>query len=268
MRKILRLVWAEIRKGENIDQYLIILLAFLLAILNLFGITNVTWITSITLAVLGMLAIGTLVNRHITEQVIARVSELTANRESHVRAFSNWRVDEIREHLLSAKSSIVIIESWVAEAATLAGYIRDASQRTRNTLKVEIFMLDPEKPFGAQRRAEVEGIVSGNDTIWKQKYLNKFDESIDVMQRHLADAKNIDLKIYKYPTLPEMRLYVIDDADFVFGWFPFKSPSTENVCFYVSKYSKIKESLIAIESLQKQLNEIRSVSQKISNSEI
>ena len=68
-------IWREIRSGENIDLYVTIVIAFVLVILSLFGFASSGVIASLTLAVLGLLAISNLVNRHRVEELIKQVAE-------------------------------------------------------------------------------------------------------------------------------------------------------------------------------------------------
>lgn len=56
-------VWRDIRNFENLDQYLTVVLALGLAVLSLFGI-GAQYIDSLTLAVLGLLALSAVTNRH------------------------------------------------------------------------------------------------------------------------------------------------------------------------------------------------------------
>jgi hypothetical protein len=62
--KLLRTVLNDLRHGENIDLYLTVVAALSISILNLIELTPKDWIPPITLAVLALLAITNLVNRH------------------------------------------------------------------------------------------------------------------------------------------------------------------------------------------------------------
>jgi hypothetical protein len=68
-------IWTDIRKGDNIDLYLTVLIALVLVILNIFGVALQGWLSSMTLAVLGLLAISMLGNRHRVEEVLKKLSQ-------------------------------------------------------------------------------------------------------------------------------------------------------------------------------------------------
>ena len=58
--KALQRIWADVRRGENIDLYLTVIVVFGLGILNIVGSASSVWTTSAILAALGILAISAL----------------------------------------------------------------------------------------------------------------------------------------------------------------------------------------------------------------
>jgi hypothetical protein len=68
--KILESIWKDIQQGENIDLYLTVSVALVLTLLNLCGIAPQSAIAPMTLAVLGLLAIASLVNRRKVEEML------------------------------------------------------------------------------------------------------------------------------------------------------------------------------------------------------
>lgn len=73
MIKILQHIWRDIGRGENLDAYATIAVALTLSILNVTGLAPTSGIPAITLAVLALLAIGSLVNRHRIDDLAARM---------------------------------------------------------------------------------------------------------------------------------------------------------------------------------------------------
>src|SRR5574341_1403896 len=65
-------IWKDIRRGENIDLFLTIVVAISLVALNVIGFATDKLIAPITLAVLGMLAITMLGNRYRIEELLQR----------------------------------------------------------------------------------------------------------------------------------------------------------------------------------------------------
>lgn len=63
MKFIIR-IWNEIRRGESLDLYITIALAIVLVILNLINFIPVSWLPPLNVAILALLAIAVLENRH------------------------------------------------------------------------------------------------------------------------------------------------------------------------------------------------------------
>lgn len=78
--KALRRIWDDLRKGENIDLYLTIAAALAFVALNLAGVASTALLAPLTLAVLALLAVTSLGNRH-------RMDELLAQREQSLDDF-------------------------------------------------------------------------------------------------------------------------------------------------------------------------------------
>ena len=77
--KLFQRIWNDIRAGENIDQYLTIVAAITLTILNLAGVSLQSYLAPFTLAVLALLAINSLGNRFKIEELIKKKSETLDN---------------------------------------------------------------------------------------------------------------------------------------------------------------------------------------------
>jgi len=70
MLNVLKKIWRDVRKGENIDLYITILIGIILAIANLIGFAPDKWLSPVILAVLALLAISNLGNRGKLEQLL------------------------------------------------------------------------------------------------------------------------------------------------------------------------------------------------------
>lgn len=73
--KLLRQAWDDIRHGENIDLYVAVPLAILVAICGLVGITSPQLISSMTLVILGLLASSLLANRHAVKELSRKLTQ-------------------------------------------------------------------------------------------------------------------------------------------------------------------------------------------------
>jgi hypothetical protein len=78
-------IWSEIKRGENIDLYVTVLVSFGLILLNLLNISTEKYSASITIAILGLLAMSSLITRNRIEQISNRVA---SSRDSFLKGRS------------------------------------------------------------------------------------------------------------------------------------------------------------------------------------
>lgn len=77
--EMLQRIWEDIRRGENIDLYVTVTVAIALAALNIAGIAPQAWIAPLNLAVLALLAVATLGNRHRFEGILKQMTRNTGS---------------------------------------------------------------------------------------------------------------------------------------------------------------------------------------------
>lgn len=66
--KVVNGIWNDVKKGENLDLYITVIIAFTIGVLSLFGYANQTLATAITLAALGILTASSLRDKHSHEK--------------------------------------------------------------------------------------------------------------------------------------------------------------------------------------------------------
>ncbi|MCP4357727.1 MAG: hypothetical protein GY796_06895 [Chloroflexi bacterium] len=91
----LKHIWEDIKRGENIDLYVVIPIAISLAILNIIGFVSSRFIEPITLIILGLIAISLLVNRN-TVRMLSNEISLQVNSVFY-RKFPSTFESDIRE---------------------------------------------------------------------------------------------------------------------------------------------------------------------------
>jgi len=132
MRSLHR-VFEELKRGENIDLYVTVVVALIVAILNLFGIAPQNWLSSLNLAVLALLASAILGNRQRLEDI---QENLTQTAESDIsldfpseldsdldRASEVWLMGVHVSSTLGHKYAV--LESKLQEGATIHALIVD-----------------------------------------------------------------------------------------------------------------------------------------------
>jgi hypothetical protein len=138
MIEAVKQIWAEIKQGENVDLYLTLVVALLLAGLNIFGI-GLSMIGSVTLAVLALLSFSSLVNRRKLEEALDKLS-----RDKDVlldRFPTNREID-----MEGAK------ELWLVGLTlhkTIDGYYSLLHKKLNQGDHVRVLIVDPESPYEA-----------------------------------------------------------------------------------------------------------------------
>jgi hypothetical protein len=130
-------MWIDIKQGENIDLYLTLIVALVLAGLNVLGIGQ-AMTGSITLAVLALLALSSLVNRKKLEETVERLSR---NQDVLLKKFPEHR----QENIAGAK------ELWLI-GLILNKTINENDSLLRRKLKqgdrIRVLVVNPNSPFG------------------------------------------------------------------------------------------------------------------------
>ncbi|MBK9926929.1 MAG: hypothetical protein IPP66_16785 [Anaerolineales bacterium] len=129
--KFLNTIWQDIRQGENIDSYIAIIVALGLSIANVFGLAPQALLGSITLAVLALLAITNLGNRHRLDMVLNQ-------RDSEF--FMKKLPESVQGDIEKAK------ETWLFGynlTRTIVNYSTLLDEKLERGEKVKILLLDP-----------------------------------------------------------------------------------------------------------------------------
>lgn len=131
-------IWSDLRKGENIDLYLTVLVAFGLGILNIVGSAPSTWITSVILAALGVLAISALKSEYHTGELLRR---LTASTGEQLQDRSGLL--PVREFAQAASEISFLGVSGISVLLNDLGFFE---RKIKEGCKLRFILLDPDSP--------------------------------------------------------------------------------------------------------------------------
>lgn len=74
--RIVKDIWRDLRRGENIDLYPIIVISLTATVLSQLGVGSRDWTLSLLLALVGLIAIAMLVNRRQGQRISAALAKL------------------------------------------------------------------------------------------------------------------------------------------------------------------------------------------------
>lgn len=85
--KVLRRIWNDVQRGENIDLYVLLVVAISTSIVSLLGFIPEEYLLPIILSGLALIAVSVLINRHKSEQILESVRHIQNNSEKNIKVF-------------------------------------------------------------------------------------------------------------------------------------------------------------------------------------
>ena len=139
--KIIRYIWNDIRKGQNLDVYITALLSVIVAILGTFGIANLSVISSAVLATLALLSISVLTNRKENEELQKNIDGLNSSRVTDQLPFTReYDRLELRNRVKIARKMFFWGFSWTTTIPTLGESILEG---INNGLDLRFLLVEP-----------------------------------------------------------------------------------------------------------------------------
>jgi len=180
--KVLKTIWRDIRQGENIDSYVAIIAALSLSILSISGFANQGLLASVTLAVLALLAITNLGNRHRLDAVLNSNSDDILMQKNP---------ETLQADLERAK------ELWLFGynlTRTIVNYSTLIDEKLEHGGKVKVLVLDPSG----------EALLFATQTLYYPMTVDQHRERINASLanlREIAKSKksSVEVRLIDYP---------------------------------------------------------------------
>ncbi len=214
--RFLRKIWEDIKQGENLDLYLTVLAALILAILNLVGFALPSVINSFSLAILALLAVAMLGNRYRLDKLLES-SQLGIDQVLH-QDFADIQ-KEITSRMENASDLLLIGANLYS---TIQMHYLLLENRLRTGKQVRILLVNPTSnacEIVAKRRYR---------PITTEQYASQVKSSLQT------------LAALKKETSGNLELHVIDDPVGLGGIFTDMSRSEGRVFIWNHSY-KSKE---------------------------
>lgn len=227
---ILRQIWNDIRRGENIDLYITVAIAIPLATLSIFGIQQLSsWVAPLTLAVLALFAVSLLVNRQkmdvqqerndkSTTAILEKLHTLAEKEQSGVQKLYLDANDEnfvraVRELIQKAHEiriySIAISVLWNHQTFSL---LKEAIETRR--AKVTIFIANSKSAQIKQRLKEEEKY---NDPAPKgPQLIDRIFIDLKKLEEAVGDTAILDVRQFDH--YPTFTLIIIDSDIFYYPY--------------------------------------------------
>lgn len=194
MRRFIKQISNDIRRGENIDLMITIVLVLVISVLNGLGLASTELVSSITLATIGLVAVGFLVTRYRLEDIYQK--EDTPN-SIH---FAMQRTPTFATDLTAAK------EVWMTGIilrGTTTGNFHEFKKKAEQKGKFRVLILDVNKiDMGKVLRQFSRG---GSD----EQFLADFRQTLNQyreISRATSSAGNVQVRLMDF--VPPFRLYI------------------------------------------------------------
>jgi hypothetical protein len=184
--KFLKIVWNDLRQGENIDLYLTIVAALGISILNLTGLASEQWIPTITLAVLALLAVTNLVNRHKLDEVILQQQTAEHFIEKYPASVSN--------DIKSAK------ELWLVGyvlSRTLMDNLGVSEEKLAQKKNVKVLLFNPDSDAVLHFCASMSFPISPEET--KRRITSSLETLKSMSQVAKKQSGRLEVRLIDHP---------------------------------------------------------------------
>ena len=194
MVKCIQTFWKDVSHGENIDLYVTVLTAFTLAVINLVADFS-AWTTSVILAVLGVLVVAALGNRHQVRNLAQRFG---AQNTPPLRGRGD--LARLPESAKEAKEILIIACSASSVLLDTEFFINRIKQGTR----VRLAVVNPDADV-------VIDIIGRSDIVPAETQLADMRTAAGLAQRIKTQVTNTDLfemRVFDY--VPTISFVMID----------------------------------------------------------
>ena len=198
--KSIKRVWSDIKKGENIDYYLTIVISVVVGIAGLFGLAK-DQIAPLTLAVLALLAFAGLKSRYLSEELSQKLGKRLAADLSIDEIFE-YSAPVLRERLKKANK---IYHNGISLVGTSDGLLDVFSSCLIGGGDIRLLLVDPYSESGslevtAQRFEKHQDV---------HKLKREIEHALDNFSI-LAKSKTNKFQLRLFSAVPPYGIWIID----------------------------------------------------------
>jgi hypothetical protein len=225
--KVLQRVWADIRKGENIDVYIALVVSVVVAVWGLFSGGLQEKIFAAMLMVLSIMSVGLLINRRSND----KIKEILERRQSE------FNMSSIKDVVRANNESLIRSLGGVSVATytTPYEYARYKADRLRRATRVDdvtwrLHGYDMQTRSQSELDAlhEVDDvtkeIIKKTDVTWREVVVFRTRAHFEQELQLIQDAANIGYNLGFYPvptdakTPPRVGFMIVDNEELFIGY--------------------------------------------------
>jgi len=197
--KSLGKVIEDIRRGENIDAYIAILLGLSFSLLGILGITGFDLLGAAILLTITFLVFGSLANRRSIEKFGNSIDELKSQRK--ILSTMKLPDESLREKFRNAKNISIIGLSLLN---TLNTFRDDINECLSNGGSLRVIILDPNGPG-------IDGAVyRSSNRLSKDQYIREVNSALDYLDVWRNNSNDSNIKIKLIAHLPSYAITLVE----------------------------------------------------------
>jgi transcriptional regulator with XRE-family HTH domain len=193
-----------------------------------------------------------------------------AKPSSSLQILERWGAEY--DMIAQAETSVLILDSYFSEYGRLGSALRARSRKHPKPLDIEIYMASPDYDFGAQRFREMTAVRALAPAKKPQRLLRDqltdkeredYEHHFHFLEQSIAAAVRPfapEFKIYEYSCMPGLRVVVIDEMKYVFGWYPLGAQNPAHTCFHLKFENLGGADASLLYDLQDQINNVKAAS--------
>jgi hypothetical protein len=234
MRKVFSSILQDLKDGENVENYLIILISVIIAALNLIGAASFAVISSAILGVLSLVAYGQIKSSRLLK-TIKQSTEIQG-----VTAFYSDRqnVPALEKRITLSTEEIGIMGLQLS--AIIHNYLPLLTQQALKGCRIKLLMMSPTDESGIAL-PWVEEVGKVHTFLGLRNMLNSNIEQLSNWYEELPATLRKQVEIKLFPTIPTVSTLFIDkDSDSgLIKVEPIlhKFPPSQRPSFVVNRYS-------------------------------
>jgi len=195
MLKFAEKIWNQIRRGENIELYLLVTLTIVLIALDLTGFSKPEWLFSFTLAALALFAISLLGLRGQVERLREKLEVSTDD------VFMMDYPEYMKKHIFSGKQILII---GIFLTTTMNEYQKQFEKLIKNDYKINFLIINP-KNTSLLEYSQQRSYSSTSAQINKIKILESLRRMCLLREKK---SSNVDIRTIDY--IPNLGFYGVD----------------------------------------------------------
>lgn len=199
--KLFQRIWQDILARQNFDIYITVVLAFMVAILGLFGIVDQTIISSAVLATLALTSVSLLMNRRENEDIQLALSRIETTDCSAEQFFMHKYDRSVLHDFIKTSHRIFF---WGLTLTITIPFLKDEIERgLKSGLEVRFLLLKP-----SSNAVEMAAFRT------KSASIDRINLTLQMNLMHLADlmkySQNGKLEVRVVDYLPPWYMVALD----------------------------------------------------------